>query len=164
MIGIPQTHRASSGQYAAALHLTTEQMARIVPCTTYVEASNYLDAAAFEREREAIFSRLPVPVALAAELPAGGSYRAVTLAGVSILLTRTRDNQTRAFLNACSHRGTRLLAGDESGCGLKLSCPYHAWTYNLDGALIGVPRAELFVDLDKTRHGLSHCPAARRAD
>ncbi|MGQ0619486.1 MAG: aromatic ring-hydroxylating oxygenase subunit alpha [Panacagrimonas sp.] len=150
--------RASTGQYEAALHLTTPEMAHILPCTTHVEASNYLDPAVFERERATIFSKLPIPVALSIELPPGGSYRAVTLAGVSVLLTRTRNNEVRAFLNACSHRGTRLLAGDEGGCGLKLTCPYHAWTYNLEGALIGVPRAELFVDFDKAQHGLKPLP------
>lgn len=133
-------------------------MARIVPNTTHVEASNYLDASVFDRERETIFAKLPVPVALSADLPAGGSYRAATLAGVSVLLTRTRDGEVKAFLNACSHRGTRLLGGNEGGCGLKLTCPYHAWTYNLDGALIGVPRAEVFVAFDKTQHGLRPLP------
>lgn len=150
--------RVSTGQYEAALHLTTPEMAHIEPCTTYVEASNYLDTRVFERERTSIYSRLPVPVALGVDLPAGGSYRAVSLAGVSVLLTRTRNNEVKAFLNACSHRGTRLLAGNETGCGLKLSCPYHAWTYNLEGGLIGVPRAELFVDFDKTQHGLKALP------
>lgn len=158
MIESQELPLATSGQYEAALHLTTPEMAHIVPCTTYVDASNYLDTGVFERERETIFARLPVPVALSAELPAGGSYRAATLAGVSVLLTRTRDGAVKAFLNACSHRGTRLLAGDEGGCGLKLTCPYHAWTYNLEGALIGVPRAELFVDFDKTQYGLKALP------
>lgn len=158
MSTVTEAPRASTGQYEAALHLTTPEMAHIVPCTTYVEASNYLDAAVFERERASIFTKLPIPVALSIELPAGGSYRAVTLAGVSVLLTRTRSGEVKAFLNACSHRGTRLLAGDEGGCGLKLTCPYHAWTYNLEGALIGVPRAELFVNFDKTQHGLKALP------
>ena len=158
MSTVTDAPRASTGQCEAALHLTTPEMAHIVPCTTYVEASNYLDADVFRRERETIFSRLPIPVALSVELPAGGSYRAVTLAGVSVLLTRTRNNEVKAFLNACSHRGTRLLAGEEGGCGLKLTCPYHAWTYNLEGALIGVPRAELFVALDKSQHGLKVLP------
>ena len=158
MSTVTEAPRASIGQYQAALHLTTPEMANILPCTTYVEASNYLDADVFLRERETIFSRLPVPVALAMDLPPGGSYRAVTLAGVSVLLTRTRNNEVKAFLNACSHRGTRLLAGEEGGCGLKLTCPYHAWTYSLEGALIGVPRAELFVEFDKAQHGLRALP------
>lgn len=146
--------RASQGQYRAALHLTTPEMAQIVPCTTYVEASNYLDAGVFDRERESILTRLPVPVALSVDLPAGGSYRAVTLAGVSVLLTRAKDGVVRAFLNACSHRGTRLVGGDHTACSGRMICPYHAWTYNLEGQLTGLPRAEVFVDFDKGRHGL----------
>lgn len=159
----PELPRASTGQYQAALQLTTPEMAHIVPCTSYVEASNYLDPAVFERERETIFSRLPVPVALSQDLPAGGSYRAVTLAGVSVLLTRTRSHEVRAFLNACSHRGTRLLGSEEGGCALKLTCPYHAWTYNLEGQLIGIPRSEVFVDFDKAQYGLVKLPCHEAA-
>jgi phenylpropionate dioxygenase-like ring-hydroxylating dioxygenase large terminal subunit len=150
--------RASAGQYRAALHLTTPEMAHIEPCTSFVDAANYLDAAVFDREHATIFASLPIPVALSQELPAGGSYRAVTLGGVSVLLTRTKAGEAHAFLNACRHRGTRLLGSDQGGCGAKLTCPYHAWTYNLEGQLIGVPRSEVFVDFDKAQHGLVRLP------
>lgn len=150
--------RASEGQYRAAMHLTTPAMAQIEPCTSFVESSNYLDNTVFEREGETIWSKLPIPVALAQDLPAGGSYRAVTLTGVSVLLTRTKSGEARAFLNACSHRGTRLLGSDEGGCGLKLTCPYHAWTYNLEGQLMAIPRPEVFVGFDKAQHGLVALP------
>ena len=150
--------KASDAQFAAAMHLTTPEMADIVPCTSFVAASNYLDPQIFERERALIFSKRPVAVAMSAELPAGGSFRAVDLAGVSVLLMRNKAGEVKAFLNACSHRGTRLLGKDEAGCGLKLTCPYHAWTYNLDGALMGAPRAELFENFDKSRQGLVQLP------
>jgi phenylpropionate dioxygenase-like ring-hydroxylating dioxygenase large terminal subunit len=150
--------RASAGQFAAAMRLTTPEMAQIEPCTSYVGVLQYLDAAAHRREVDAIWSRLPLPLALSQDLPAGGSYRAVTVAGVSVLLTRTRTGEVKAFLNACSHRGTRLLGSDEGGCGLKLVCPYHAWTYNLEGQLMGLPRPEVFVGFDKTQYGLTPLP------
>jgi len=150
--------RASEGQHRAAMHLTTPAMAQIEPCTSYVEASNYLDASVFEREQQTIWSKVPIPVSLAQDLPAGGSYRAMTLGGVSVLLTRTKAGEVRAFLNACSHRGTRLLGSDEGGCGLKLTCPYHAWTYNLEGQLMAIPRQEVFVGFDKSQHGLVALP------
>src|SRR3546814_3183905 len=64
----------------------------------------------------------------------------------------------KAFLNTCTHRGTRLLDNGECGAGLKLTCVYHAWTFSLQGKLIGVPREEIFKDLDKENHHLAELP------
>ncbi|MGQ0697068.1 MAG: aromatic ring-hydroxylating oxygenase subunit alpha [Panacagrimonas sp.] len=160
IIEAPRTSasQASAGQYDAAIHLTTPEMAVIPPCTTYVAAANYLDSEVFERERQTIFTKLPVPASLSQDLPAPGSYRSVAIAGISVLLTRNKAGQAKAFLNSCSHRGTRLVGPGEAGSGLKLTCPYHAWTYNLEGQLIGVPKPECFVALDKSSYGLSALP------
>ena len=75
------------------------------------------------------------------------------LYGKSVLLTRGSDGKARAFLNYCQHRGTKLEQ-TESGCKSRFSCPYHAWTYDLQGGLVGVPRADLFPGLDKSTKSL----------
>jgi phenylpropionate dioxygenase-like ring-hydroxylating dioxygenase large terminal subunit len=80
--------------------------------------------------------------------------------GVPVVLTRDRDGKVHAFLNACKHRGARVVARDTepATCG-RMTCPYHAWSYNLQGELVGLPRAEVFPTLDKGEHGLTRLPA-----
>jgi phenylpropionate dioxygenase-like ring-hydroxylating dioxygenase large terminal subunit len=158
MQAVDKALKASNGQFQAARHLTTEAMSVIEPATTEVATSVYLDPAMFARERDQIFAKLPVPVLLSQQLGAPGSYTGVEIAGRPVIVARGKDGAVRAFLNACRHRGTRLVACGEAGTGLKLTCPYHAWTYNLEGALIGVPRQECFVDLQKEALGLKALP------
>ena len=79
--------------------------------------------------------------------------------GVPILLTRDGDRRLRAFLNVCRHRGTRLVEASEPTTAPRLVCPYHAWTYKLDGSLTGLPRPETFPDLDKSARGLVELPS-----
>ena len=151
--------QASAGQYEAAMRLTHEDMAEIKPCTTYVDAQTYLEPAVFAHENKALFSNLPVPVAVSQDLPKAGSYMGVEVAGVPVILTRNREGEVQALLNTCSHRGTRLVGNGECAEGMKLSCPYHAWTYNLDGKLIGVPREDCFeAGFDKADYHLGRVP------
>src|SRR5690606_33217301 len=72
----------------------------------------------------------------------------------SIIVIRGDDDQLRAFTNVCRHRGARLMDGP-SGCARKLVCPYHAWTYGLDGQLVGVPMKSDYPNLDPRKHGLA---------
>ena len=73
--------------------------------------------------------------------------------GESVIVVRGQDMQLRAFTNVCRHRGSRLVDG-ASGCAKKLVCPYHAWTYDLDGRLTGVPDSASYPTLDKGKAGL----------
>src|SRR5690606_28757579 len=74
--------------------------------------------------------------------------------GESVIVVRGRDEQLRAFTNVCRHRGSRIVDGS-SGCAKKLICPYHAWTYELDGRLSGVPDSASYPTLDKDSQGLA---------
>lgn len=127
-----------------------------------VPASHYLDPARFEQERARIFRRLPLVLALSCELPAPGAYKALTAAGVPVLISRGGDGAVRAFVNACSHRGAQVVL-DGSGTARRFVCPYHAWTYDERGALVGILSAGDFGEIDKSCHGLTALPCAERA-
>ena len=103
-------------------------------------------------DERSLLRRLPVPFCPSAALPETGSYVAREAAGVPLLAVRGADGKVRAFRNACRHRGTQLANG--AGCAKSFVCPYHAWTYTLEGRLRHVPHEEGFPGLDKNTHGL----------
>jgi carnitine monooxygenase subunit len=72
------------------------------------------------------------------DVPNIGDYHTFDFLGESLLVVRGEDQKIRAMANVCRHRGSRLVDGP-SGCARKLVCPYHAWSYELDGRLTGVP-------------------------
>lgn len=106
----------------------------------------------------AMMRRVPVAFCPSAALPESGSYVARISAGTPLLVARGADGVVRAFINACRHRGMQVIEG--SGCSKAFTCPYHAWTYNLEGALKGVPGRSGFPDLDADEHGLAEVHAA----
>ncbi len=87
------------------------------------------------------------------DVPHPGDWHSLGFLGESILVVRGDDGGLRAFLNVCRHRGSRLVDG-ASGCARKLVCPYHGWTYGLDGALTGVPFRRDYPALDTATSGL----------
>jgi len=126
----------------------------------------YRSDAIFALEKERIFCREWLCVARAEELSEPGSYRVLDLLGESILLVRNRERQLRAFYNVCRHRGSRLcresaavhggtpaLLGGGIGAG-RITCPYHQWSYDLDGRLIGAPYLSTEPGFDKTLFSL----------
>lgn len=96
-------------------------------------ARYYTDPAVFEAEKEAIFYRSWWCVGHRSQLPKPGSYLTTEIREQGVLVTRDKKGVLRAFFNVCQHRGHELASG--SGEAKLLSCPYHAWTYNLDGTL-----------------------------
>jgi phenylpropionate dioxygenase-like ring-hydroxylating dioxygenase large terminal subunit len=121
---------------------------------------NYRSTARFAAELDLVLRRHPIPFCPSAALPDAGSYLARDAAGIPVIVVRGRDGIVRAFLNACSHRGTQVACG--TGCAKALVCPYHGWTYGLDGALRGVPHDHGFPGLDKSASGLTPFDATER--
>jgi phenylpropionate dioxygenase-like ring-hydroxylating dioxygenase large terminal subunit len=120
-----------------------------------ISTSEYVDPARFEEEKTKLFFKKPVIAGLSNQVPKAGTHFQVSLLGVPVLVTRARDNVVRAFLNVCKHRGTILCPEKGAASEPRLVCPYHAWTYSLEGRLVGVPRADTFQDLDKSAYGLT---------
>ncbi len=106
--------------------------------------TDYTSEETFAEERERIWWGGWICIGRAAEIPAPGDYLVRDLAGESIVVTRNRAGEVRAFYNVCAHRGTKLL-DDEPACGhitKVFKCPYHAWSYDLDGQLVGTPNVD----------------------
>src|SRR5438034_413932 len=100
---------------------------------------SYSDPELTARERERIFARAWQYVGHLGELGDGAGYLAARVGDIPIIVTRDREGQLRAFLNVCRHRGSVIATGADAR--ETLQCPYHAWTYGLDGALKAAPRS-----------------------
>ena len=123
----------------------------------------YFDKAIHDKEIARIFKRVPLCLGHEDQLREPGTMIARDLHGVPLLLVRDRKGQIHGLLNVCRHRGARLVAGEEEICKKgALSCPYHAWTYDLDGTLRAVPGAEAFPGLDKGERSLKRIPVEVR--
>ncbi|MSU40195.1 MAG: aromatic ring-hydroxylating dioxygenase subunit alpha [Pedosphaera sp.] len=110
--------------------------------TFMLERRYFLDADIYRRETDRIFRRRWLQVGRAAQLPAAGSFVTVEIEGEHLILLRDREKHLRAFHNHCRHRGTRLCNEPAGQLGTHITCPYHAWSYSLDGRLQGAPHME----------------------
>lgn len=95
-----------------------------------------------------------VAVTRSAGLASPGSFRTVDVGRENVIVIRGRDEALRAFLNVCRHRGARLCTQPAGEVRRTLQCPYHAWTYGLDGTLTAAPNLANMQDVDRTEHGL----------
>ncbi|ANY19903.1 Anthranilate 1,2-dioxygenase large subunit [Tsuneonella dongtanensis] len=150
--------RPTDGQLALAEALARGEERPSSGITT-VPASVYTDPDHFAREKSALFDRVPSVLMPSALLPEPGMAVPHDLTGRPLLVTRDKAGAIHVFLNVCRHRGTRLVEGGEAECTARLVCPYHAWTYRLDGALLALPRPDSFPGLDKSDYHLVELPS-----
>ena len=114
----------------------------------------YRDPEFFELEKELIFRPSWQVVCHVNDIPRSGDFHTFEFLGQSIVVLRGEDGQIRSFHNACRHRASRLFDDAKGRCGRRITCPYHAWVYGLDGRLLTVPQRNDFAGLDRERHGL----------
>lgn len=120
---------------------------------------SYRSVERFNAEIE-MLRRLPVPFCPSTALPEKGSFVARTAALTPIVVVRGDDNVVRAFRNSCRHRGMAVANG--TGCARAFVCPYHSWTYGLEGNLKHIPGKEGFPGVDMAEHGLVPVKAEER--
>jgi len=111
-------------------------------------AAWYTEQEHFRLEKEAVFARSWQYVATTAELARAGDYITTTIADVPVVVTRDADGALHALVNVCRHRCHEVAEG--AGNRRTLQCPYHAWTYELDGHLRAAPRLDAETSLDRT--------------
>ncbi|HYB00403.1 MAG TPA: aromatic ring-hydroxylating dioxygenase subunit alpha, partial [Ktedonobacteraceae bacterium] len=115
----------------------------------------YYDPEIYAQEQEKIFAQMWVCIGRAEMIPAKpGAYQVVTLGGESVIVVRNREGNLQAFLNVCRHRGARLCSEDSGQLKGSIQCKYHAWTYGLDGRLIGAPNILKDEQFDRMAFGL----------
>lgn len=149
----------TESQQEAIRRIPAEKDAVNVPLAATRPNAIFTGRERFEAEQANIFRKHAVPVALAAVLPEPGSVVAVEAYGKPLVISRTRADEIRVFINACQHKGAKLVEDCAVHKQGRMVCPYHAWTYGLDGKLIGVARADMFEGVVKEQRGLKELPS-----
>ena len=124
------------------------------------DVSVYADPQHLAREQQILFRQHPILMGFASDWAKPGAFRTDEYTGVPILVVRGRDSRLRAFLNVCRHRGAKVA----QGCGeaRAFSCPYHAWTYDLSGNVIGIPDERCFPNVRNERPSLTELPLCEK--
>ena len=151
---VAMAERTIAHNKAGTVHLTES--------ITTIPASNYFDPERWQREVDMIFKRVPLLLAMTAEIKEVNTYKAIDVVGMPVLISRGADGVARAFVNMCSHRGAQLV-DPGVGTARRFACPYHNWTYNQEGDLVGVFKQDDFGQLDTSCLGLTQLPIAERA-
>lgn len=115
---------------------------------------SYFNEELYQLERNQLFRCHWQLICHASDIPDVGDYAACDIVGERALVIRGRDGLVRAFHNLCAHRGSRVVADDKGSCKSAIVCPFHGWTYNLDGTLRGPSRPKSLPQLDAVEFGL----------
>ncbi|QGK70481.1 Rieske 2Fe-2S domain-containing protein [Allosaccharopolyspora coralli] len=133
--------------------MTTTENAQSLRTT--LPGHHYTDPIVFALEQDRIFEQQWFCAVRGDDLAEPGAYRTVQIGRESVLVARERKGGLNAFLNVCRHRGARLCTEEHGQVSKSFQCPYHAWTYGLDGKLIAAPNLTSMPDLDRTEFGLT---------
>ena len=121
--------------------LVARKTTHLAPAPMPLPKGVYIDEERFQAEREHLFLGEPVVAGLTGDIPEAGDVLVFDAAGPSILVMRGKDGVARAFLNMCTHRGAKLIEEAEPFAThrSRLTCPFHAWTFDSKGALVAQP-------------------------
>jgi glycine betaine catabolism A len=131
-------------------------MAETVPMALSLPARYYVDPDYYRAELERFFGAMWFYAGRADEIPGRGDYVLREVAGDSLIVVRGERGAVNAFYNVCRHRGTRLCEQPSGSTGATIRCPYHAWTYDLDGRLVGAPHMDRVEGFCMEDHSIAH--------
>ncbi|MFD9794863.1 aromatic ring-hydroxylating dioxygenase subunit alpha [Streptomyces sp. NPDC059070] len=134
--------------------MTAEAVQRPPSLLRTLPGRYYSEPAVFLREQERIFETHWFCVLRGADLDRPGAFRTAQVGRESVLVVRTGGGALRAFLNVCRHRGARVCTEESGTVRRNLQCPYHAWTYDLEGRLVAAPNLVRMPDVDREDRGL----------
>jgi phenylpropionate dioxygenase-like ring-hydroxylating dioxygenase large terminal subunit len=132
------------------------------PGLSHTPVEEYFDPARYQREVALLFRRYPIVVGYSGQLRKAGDFVVHNDTGQPILVVRGTDGVLRAFLNVCRHRSASV---ELKPCGANkraFVCPYHGWSYDLTGRLIGITDGAAFGNLDRSQHGLRRLKVAEK--
>jgi phenylpropionate dioxygenase-like ring-hydroxylating dioxygenase large terminal subunit len=132
------------------------------PGLSHAPVAEYFDPARYDKEVGLLFRHYPVVVAFSGQLRKPGDFVTHDATGQPILVARGTDGVLRAFLNVCRHRSAAV---ETKACGAgkrAFVCPYHGWSYDLTGRLLGISDGAAFGELDRAAHGLRRIAIAEK--
>ena len=132
------------------------------PGVSHTSVEEYYDPARYQREVSLLFRRHPIMVAFSGQLRKAGDFVVHNDTGQPILVVRGTDGTLRAFLNVCRHRSASV---EVKPCGSNkraFVCPYHGWSYDLTGRLVGITDGAAFGDVDRSQYGLRRLKVAEK--
>ena len=124
------------------------------PRGTLLAPWTYTSSELFRLERDELFHCNWMLIGHVSDFLKAGDYRTLDVGNERAIVIHDVTGELRAFHNVCRHRGSRVVSSTEGNCGHAIVCPFHGWTYELDGRLKNVPRADKFPNLDRSQEGL----------
>lgn len=122
-------------------------------------ATNFTSRERFETERDRVLRRMALPIMPAGLVREPGTAKPIEAYGMPLLVARDKAGKLRVFLNACQHKGAKLVEGCEARKLSRFTCPYHSWTFGLDGDLLAIARQDAFENIDKADYKLAELPS-----
>jgi carnitine monooxygenase subunit len=145
------------------MDLVARSATSLAPTEMQLDASVFIDPGVYQRETTALFRQGPLCVGPSCLLKQPGDFWTFDDTGVPILLVRNTSGTLKGFVNICSHRSAPVAVGSGSAKAMALTCPYHGWTYTLDGRLRSIPYGkEGFPCVEKSERGLLEIPVVER--
>lgn len=149
----------SPGQQSAMRRIASHEDAKVPQIEATRPATIFTSQERYDLEQAHIFKKRAIPLTISALIAEPGTAMGHESTGIPLIVSRDREGKAHVFLNACQHKGAKLLETCEVVKTGRMTCPYHAWTFGVDGKLIGVARAETFLNLDKSKRNLAELPS-----
>jgi len=143
-------------------HAKMTQQAPETDAPFFIDVANFVDPELFALEKQKFFREIPLMMGLSCEAPNPGDYLTNDYTGTPIIVIRNMKGELNAFLNACRHRAAKLKTEERGNQCNQLVCPFHGWSFDLDGKLLRVFTENKFGQIDKEAHGLIRLPVAEK--